>query len=42
MPDDLTKKGKPDRDRVNHNQDWEIGYQKKKKKEQNDIEEKKE
>lgn len=31
MPDDLTKKGKPDRDKVNHNQSWELDYQKKKK-----------
>lgn len=31
MPDDLTKKGKSDREQVNHGEDWETDYQEQKK-----------
>lgn len=41
MSDDLTKKGKEDRDRINHNQSWETEYLKKQQEEKTKEDQKK-
>lgn len=39
MPDDLTKKGKSDREQVNHGEYWEMDYQKDKEKKKQEKQE---